>query len=247
MAAGLALGLVVVWALACQEPPPEKEEATDEVVEIAEIQPRPEPTDEDDEPEDVEPEPVEFATWPGIKKQMTFELMWLGGDEEVALYDEPRPEAEAIGAAGWIDGQEFEWIRTVVYVETPRPYQVEESAEVVVTPYDIEYGELEADEYTVELSAGDDIFLYQYGGEGTCYLGIGTDVVLGDCPHDGISVGDDDLDSEARWTPLKEQWWVEVSSDQKRGWFRVDDAPVSVHAREVEGYEYEDVDGYHDF
>lgn len=244
MAAALALGLLM-GPFACEETPPPRDEPTDETPEIAEIKPTATDENEDGPEEVVEPEPVEFVTWPGLEKQKTFELMWLGGDEEVELHDEPRADADVVGDVGWLDGQEFEWINTVVYVEEPRSYRVAESTELSVTPYDIEYGELEADERVYELEDGDEIFLYQYGGEKTCYLGIEDDVVLGDCPYDGIDVAGDELETEERWTPIAEQWWVEVEVDGVEGWLFVDEAPVSVHPREVEGYD--DARGMHEF
>lgn len=234
------LGLVAILigvTSACDESPKQKAEVPDEEPQMAVIEAlaqRPQLAETDP----AGGEPADFATWPGQGEGMTFDLMWLGGDEAIELREAPDQEAAVVATASWLDGEQFEWTGSRVHVDEPRPYTVEVDRELTGLPYDAEFLELEADEQRVELQEGESVYLYQYGGEGACYMGVGSKILLAQCPDEAMSVDDDsDLD-DAEWKPLSQQWWVQVHVDgEDKGWFPVHDAPVEVHLRSVEGYD----------
>lgn len=236
----LAVTLVVTGLAAGCEPSPEPVDQEDETArpEVVTIEPIAEFPEE--EPEEVEPESAEFgATWPGGADHETFDLTWLGGDEAVELYDRPRADAEVVGSASWMDGADVEWLETVVFVDRPGRLEVETDLELVATPYDREFGELEATDETYRLEEGESLFTYRYDGRGECYLGVETEIVVAECPADQVRFDGEDpqMEPDLRWEADGSQWWVRVEADGQQGWLKVDEAPVEVHPREVEGFE----------
>lgn len=239
------IAMFALWATACDRVPTEEAKPDEEEVRVAVVEPRVETVD--DEEEVVEPEPIHFLSWPGRHEQMTFDLTWLGGDEPLNLRAEPDEKAPVVREGTWFDGEQFDWRSSRMYVQKPRPYRVTRDHEMVVTHYDAEADEFDLDDVVVDLEEEDRIFLYRYGGEQMCFLGIDSELVLGACPDD-YAVAEDDtgLDAEEfkpgdRWKALSEQWWVEVDGAEGTGWFRVEDAPVDIHLRSEEGYD--DIDG----
>ncbi len=249
----LRIGFVLALfgaVVACDEPPEEPVAEPEPELEMAVIEAmseRPKPP----QGGEAKPRPVGFFTWPGQHEGMTFDLMWLGGDEPLSLREEPDDEASVVATATWFDGEQLAWKDTLVHVQKPRPYTVEEPLELIGTSYDVEFAELEAEERHFELDEGDSVLLYQYGGEGACYVGVEDEIVLAQCPGQGMKAEDDTgLDDGPAWRSLAEQWWVEVAADGDRGWFQVHQAPVEVHTRYIEGYDEFDegggppIDGY---
>lgn len=233
--AAVVAGLLV----GCQETPePKPEDPGDEQPEVVVIEPAVEFPDDD--PEQFEPESVEFAgTWPGAADHETFELMWLGGDDEIELLGEARDDAEVVESASWMDGAEFEWLETRVWVEEPGRLEVVEDTTLEATPYDPEFGQLEAHDETYRLEAGEPLFSYRYDGRGSCYLGVETEIVYAECPEEEVDFGGETADAEPdrRWGAEASSWWVRVEAGDTEGWFQVDEAPVEVHQRSVGGYE----------
>ncbi|RAL24885.1 hypothetical protein DL240_01360 [Lujinxingia litoralis] len=185
------------------------------------------------------PGPLTFVSWPGREELYTFDLMWLGGEREVALLAEPDPQAEVVDRAGWMDTEELRWQDTRVRVTEPRYYLLESPRELVGLAYDQSFEELEAEEIRLELEEGERLALYQYDGEGSCYLGARGLVVLSGCPEEGVRLEEAEPAEQAgeRWRPRAQQWWVKVQGPRAAGWMRVDDAPVEVHVRQIEGYD----------
>lgn len=236
---GAAAVTVLVAVNGCEpRPEPLEQQDDDESAEFIVIEPMVD--DSDEEPEQVEPSPVDFAaTWPGEANYDSFDLMWLGGDEPIELYEEPDVESEVIGSARWIDGEQFGWIDTMVRIEQPREYRAEQGFTYEGTPYDEEFGQLALEDQSFEVEADQPVFAYRYAGEQGCYLGIDDQVVYGDCPVEelGIDENFDELDAAGKWNGQARQWWVKVDSDDGPGWFRPDEGPVEVHPRKVEGYD----------
>lgn len=201
-------------------------------------EPSPKEADEDEEMAESPPR-ASFESWPGREEHRTFELMWLGGDEEYGLREEPAREADVAGVVSFLDGDQLEWTQTVVQVLKPRIYEAEQAMSWSGLSYDAEYMELEAQERRYELQEGDRISLYQYGGEGSCYWGIEQEILLGACPTDHWRVLDEGANSEeqAPWQPLEQEWWVKVKSDDVEGWLLVDEAPVEVIQRYIDGFD----------
>lgn len=220
------------------EPTPEQVERTDPQPAVAEIEPAPR-IPEPDLHEPDHPGSATFSTWPGYEEHRTFEVMWLGGDGDVELYDEAGGDGDPLETASWLDGTKMEWLDSMVHVDEPRPLEVTRTVEIVATPYDVETKRLAADDNYYELSAGDRLFLYHYGGEQSCYYGVDDSIVLSDCLSDPVNIDDETgLDVEAPWTPLSKQWWLLVESPQgTRGWMLVDEAPVEIHERQLEGFD----------
>lgn len=233
-ALAVALAAVVV---ACERGPEPKADGKDAgEVEIAEIRPAPQFPEYDDAGWDAEP--IDLSSWPGQEEQKTFELTWLGKDETVELREAPEPDAEVVATARWFDGEEVDWVETRVHVDEPQAYRMSEAVEIRATPHDVDDGELEAEEKKYALEEGDQVYVYQAAVGGGCYLGVAEEVVVGDCPDEGLPVeGYDELDAEQIRAPDSQQWWVKVRTDDGSGWFEVKEAPVEVHVREVEGYE----------
>lgn len=185
--------------------------------------------------EEPSPPAASFESWPGREEHRTFELTWLGGEEEAELRQEPDRGADVIARARFFDGEQVEWTQTQVQVVRPRPYQAQQAMRWSGLPYDAEYMEVEAGERQFEFEEGDQLYLYQYGGEGTCFWGVEQEIVLGSCPLDGwraLEGGED-----APWQPLEQEWWVKVKSGQAEGWILVDEAPVEVRLRYLEGFD----------
>ena len=233
------LAVAVVLLVGCEpQPQPRQDDSEPEPLDVAEIEPML-AVDDDERPE-PQPEPVDFQSWPGSHEYDTFDLMWLGGDDELPLRDSPQPDADVIGSVSWLDGEHIDWTTTTLLVETPTIYRADAQFELVGTPYDVEFGELaiEDEEYVVD--EGEPVFVYRYGGDGTCYLGVQSEIVYTECPDDNLRQENGEaieVDGEKRWSPQTRQWWIEVSTDGLRGWFDIDDAPVEVHARDIEGYD----------
>ncbi len=211
-------------------------------LEVPEVLQKPPGVESPDEPEEFVPIPVDFSTWPGREEYMTFELMWLGGDEEVALHEEPRKESEVVAQLRWFDGDQLDWAETNVHVDSPRAYRVGEPQVITGIPYDVEFRELEADQREFEVGVDETLYLYQYAGEGTCYLGVAEEIVLADCPTGEVEIEDDgDSRVDGQWRPISQSWWVRVTGgDSDQGWLLVDDAPVEVHPRKIEGFDHTD-------
>ena len=229
---GLASGCEPGPSQDSQEEQPRQQERR-----FAEIQPRLE-RERGELREEKGPPQVEFSLWPGGSDLVASELMWLGSDEGLPLRDAPHEEAPITGEGHWEDGEFLDWSTSLVRVERPRPYEVDEAIELWGTPYDREFGELEAQDKLYELAQGAQVWLYQYEGDGMCYLLIGDEVVLSDCPGAEMSPVDEfEGDDEMGFKPLAEQWWVEVRSDEGSGWFVVRQAPVEVHSRKAEGFD----------
>jgi hypothetical protein len=236
--AGLAMAGGLAVAIGCEpEPSPGDEEAPQEETRYAEIKPRPHLVD--DEPEEpTGPPTVEFAIWPGGGDWAASELMWLGSGEALELRESPHREASVIAEGRWEDGDLLEWSTSLVRVDAPRPYRVESKTELLGTPYDTEFGELEAKDEVYELDAGARVWLYQYDGDGMCYLLVDEEVILSDCPGESMSVEESsELEEDQGFKPLGEQWWIEVNTDEGQGWFMVHDAPVEVHSRKAGGFD----------
>ncbi len=235
--AGMAIAGGLAMAAGCEPGPSEEEEPRQRETRYAEILPRPDLVD--DQPEEEEgPPTVEFSIWPGGGDWAASELMWLGSGEGLKLREAPDPEAPVIDEGRWDDGELLEWSTSLVRVDQPRPYRVDEKVELLATPYDSEFGELEAKDEVYELDVGDQIWLYQYDGDGMCYLLVGDEVVLSDCPGESMSVEDTTgLEGDEGFKPLSEQWWVEVTTDDGGGWFMAREAPVEVHSRKADGFE----------
>lgn len=228
-AAGVSTGIG-----ACQDHPEADGQPPEVEPAVAVVDPPEDEPPSDDE--DVESVVVEFATWPGGDEK-TFGVMWLGGDETLTLVEKPEPDSEIVAEASWLDGQELEWMDTIVVVDEPRPFVIDDEFVSAVMHYDIDYAELEAEETTIVFEEGQQVYLYRYDGEQTCYLGTDEGVVLSDCPAEKMAPADEVEAYDDPWTPRSEQWWVEVDGDGERGWFRVEEAPVEVHPRKPEGYD----------
>lgn len=192
--------------------------------------------EQDVEAEDVEmiedqevPEEVLFSTWPGRDEHRQVELMWLGGEGEVQLWEAPDRESEQVATIGWEDGEDLIWRESWVRVIAPRALTVENEGIWQGIPYDAEYRELEAEPKEFVLHAGEEIYLYQYDGEGTCFLKVQREIALGDCPNGGtLSV----MEEGAELLPEEQQWWIKVSEAQGEGWILVDEAPLEVRVLE---------------
>lgn len=215
-----------------------------------------EPDAEEAEPPGPPEGPLSFSSWPGREELHTFDLMWLGGEREVALYEAPDAASSQVGAASWMDTEEIVWEDTRVRVMEPTAYEATRALEVAGLAYDEDFEELDAEEVRLALEEGEQVALYQYGGEGTCFVGARGQVVLGPCPTEemGLRAVSERPDADAqpaqaasegaahpevkeRWRPREQQWWVKVRHNAQSGWMRVDDAPVEVHVRLIEGYE----------
>ncbi|RVU47917.1 hypothetical protein EA187_00325 [Lujinxingia sediminis] len=199
--------------------------------------------------------PLSFASWPGREELHTFDLMWLGGEREVRLHEAPDASSAQVGQASWMDTEEIVWEDTRVQVLEPTSYEVIRALELAGLAYDEDFEELDAEEVRLALEEGEQVALYQYGGEGTCFVGARDQVLLGPCPNEEMGlrkVARPDADVlpqeraaqgaahpevKERWSPLEQQWWVKVRHNAHSGWMRVDDAPVEVHVRLIEGYE----------
>ena len=232
--------VLLVGAVACDDVPTvsEIDEEPDDRIAIIEI------PEEPDDPPAVEPMPVELYGWPGRHEQLTFELTWLGGGDELGLLKEPNPEAEEVATASPLDADQLNWVASIVYVEIPRTYLAEASHTLRATPYDVEGDELEDDEIEFEIEADDPVFLYQYFGEETCILAVEGQMVVAPCPEEKFSPQDgEDSPGEAtrRWEPVSQKWWVKVRTDDGSGWFAVEDQPIDVHMRSLEGFD--EIDG----
>lgn len=237
-----AIVLALCLAVACDRSSEEEVRSPEPVLEVE--PPRvesPEVADEDvDEiADEVEPEAVDFIAWPSSGEQWTFELMWLGGDEEIELRDRPRLDASGVGMVSWMDGDQVEWMETRIHVDRPRLYFVEESITLTGTPYDTEFLELEATERQVEFQAGERVYFYQYAGENRCFIGVGGEILYTGCDLLQFLTGHDDLEweNEDYFRPYSQQWWVKVDQASVQGWMLVDEAAVDVHERRIEGYE----------
>lgn len=252
---GLRIG-VAIWILAgagsgCERAPesPQKPQAPAAPVETVEQDSEPVEIAQEEEKEVAGPPegPLIFASWPGREELHTFELMWLGGEREVELLEAPDPEAAVSARASWMDTEEIVWEDTRVRVEAATLYRVEGAREVAGLAYDEAFEELDAEEVHLELEDGELLALYQYAGEGTCFVGARGQVLLSECPAEGVrEVRDEDpaegsavIDGERRerWRPRSQQWWAKVRYKGSTGWMRVDNAPVEVHIRLIEGYD----------
>ena len=231
------VGGVCAWRGGCEDVP-QQVDAGQAAVPVAEIDPVAEFSDSDSE-ESPHPGAADFSTWPGTREDETFALMWLGGDEQVQLRAEPTDEAEVVASASWPDGGELEWLATRVRVDEPRAMQAQRAVELVASTYHREERRLATDQQHFELAAGDRVFFYQYDGEETCYYGVGDQIVLGDClPEALAAVGEGQPAEGEPVTPVSKQWWVRVETPEgSRGWMLVDEAPVEVHRRALEGYD----------
>lgn len=219
----------------CEDTPDSEEPRLE--AEIPEAVVEPPKTKEEKADEEFEPIVVEFPGWPGDREQMTFELMWLGGDEELELREFPEPASEVVAKGRWFDGEEFDWLKSLVVVEKPRAFRVEEDYETMATPYDVEFAELEAEDQLISLEEGERIYLYQDRGEGSCFMGTREGVVLGSCPEQKLSVEEKPQEHDDAWTAVDEKWWVKVEGDGGEGWFVVTEASVEVHPRQLDGYD----------
>lgn len=198
------------------------------------------------EDEEVTAPAAAFDSWPGREEFRIFELMWLGGEEPLALREEPDREAEILGHATFLDGEQLDWTQTMVLVLEPRPYQAEQAMEWSGLPYDAEYMELEAGNRQFEVEEGELLYLYQYDGEGTCFWALEGEIALGSCPLDGwTALGDEVNESESLlWKPLRQEWWVKIKSGDLEGWFLVEEAPVEVKVRQIEEFDtFDDPEG----
>ncbi len=231
--------VAVVWlVVGCEPQPQPKDDEPEPQPEIVVVE-APKPAEDDRDAKPVSPVDF-FGSWPGEVEYDSFDLMWLGGDDEIELREEPQEDAEVVGVAGWRDGEEFHWRETMVRIDTPRAYESLEDFELEATPYDEEFGQLEAEDIVVDVEAGQKLFAYRYAGEYGCYLGVEQQVVYADCPADQVGVDPekfDGIDAGEKWTGEHRQWWVMVDGEDGEGWFRADDAPLEVHPRVVEGYD----------
>ena len=232
---------MLIGLIACEEQPQPKAEEEEDEPRIAIIEPRAQPADE--EPDMRPEEPVELRSWPGRHEQMTFDLTWLGGDEEMKLRDKPDVDAEVVATKNILDGEQVDWLRSRLRVDEPRIYIATDKVELIATPYLTEEDELGEEELIFVLEEEDPVFLYEYAGEESCLLGVHAELVVADCPEEPSFVekepeaGGEEFEKKERWKPLSSQWWVKVDSDEGPGWFEVADAPVDVHTRRVEGYD----------
>ena len=238
-----SVGLFFSLAAGCDE----VSEPSDPLAEFERPEALVEPAAEtpEEEFEEFDPVVVEFPGWPGQDEQMTFELMWLGGNEQLELREAPKVDAQVAAGGSWFDGDHFDWLQSLVVVQTPRPLVVVQDYEMTVTPFDTEEGELEAADERIRLEQGERIFLYRYQDEGSCYLGIRDGVVLGSCPGSRLEPEEEPQELDDPWTSIDEKWWVKVEGDDGVGWFVVSEAPVEVHPREIEGYDEFDGAGGH--
>lgn len=244
--ASAVVAVLAVTVVGCEKTPDVGEPLAEAEIPEAVVEPREEKEEKADE--EFEPIVVEFPGWPGDSEQMTFELMWLGGDEALELRESPDPKSEVVAKGRWLDGEEFDWLESRVVVETPRAFRVEEDYETMATPYDVEFGELEAEDVLISLEEGERIYLYQHRGEGSCYMGTRKGVVLGSCPKEKLSAEEELEKHEDSWTAVDTKWWVKVEGDGGQGWFVVTDALVEVHPRQLEGYdEWEEAGEYGEY
>ncbi|TXD38884.1 hypothetical protein FRC98_00325 [Lujinxingia vulgaris] len=258
---GVGAAAVLLWVGAGCDRDAEPEAVVDPVApaqpeeEAVEVEPT-EPDAEEAEPPGPPSGPLSFASWPGREELHTFDLMWLGGEREVALYEAPDATSASVGRASWMDTEEIVWEDSRVRVTEPTFYEVSQALEVVGLAYDESFEELDAEELHLELEEGELLALYQYGGEGTCFVGARGQVLLGACPDEAAGLREVEAPSEApsqregaaagegahaevkeRWRPRQQEWWVKVRHDAESGWMRVDDAPIEVHVRLIEGYD----------
>lgn len=210
------------------------------------------PDEQQPDEEQIDPPAVDFpGSWPGQADHDTFELMWLGGDREVELREQPRLDAPVVGVAGWTDAHQMRWEQTLIRVEHPRPLHTVESIELMGTAYDVDVGQLEAREEAWQLDEDERLYAYRRNIEGDCFLGIGSEVVLTDCLYERVEPADelsdpDETDETVEtdvpgdvdlWSPLSKQWWVGVRAEAADGWLLVDDVDVEVLPRRLEGYD----------
>lgn len=199
-------------------------------------------------PEGLGPDPIWLSTWPGREEHTTVAVMWLGGDEEQPLYKQPDQGSQEIGRFGFEDGADLEWTQSKVYVEKPRELRVLEETEWVGIPFDAEYRELEAEARSFVLEEEERIYLYQYEGEGSCFLGVQGEVALGDCPGGGgIAVSEEPEEGGQSWRPDVQYWWLEIRMGSVEGWLLVDEAPVDVRIVDLSDGGYDSIYGKDEF
>ena len=176
------------------------------------------------------PDSLWFSTFPGRDEHQRVELMWLGGDERVSVREEPRRDSPVLVEKNWLDGEDLDWNQSRVHVLRPRTLSVARESEWVGIPFDQEFEELEAEPRSYRVEQGELLYLYQYDGEGQCYLGIDQEVALGDCPAEGALAVREILED---FLPEEQEWWIEILTEAGPGWLLVDEAPLEVRVLEI--------------
>lgn len=192
------------------------------------------------------PESLWLRTWPGREEHSSVAVMWLGGNQEIGIHEEPDGESAEVGRFSFLDGDDLEWNQSRVLVDEPRELTVAAETEWVGIPFDPDYEELEARPRSFYLEEGEAIYLYQYEGEGTCFLGVQGEVVLGDCPGGEVRV-EQELEEGEQWRPLSQQWWLLIAVEGREGWMRVDEAPVEVRRIDLSDQGYDSPYGADEF
>lgn len=185
---------------------------------------------------------LEVEAWPGQGEMLTFQLTWLGGEEEVVLRERPDENSAEVARRSWEDGSDVDWEETRVVVLAVRPFRALKDVRLEVMPFDPQAEVLEPEEMVEEnvvvtVSQGELIELYQYVGEETCYLGIGGQMYVGDCPGKEFETAVAVEEGQRRLTPLEQEWWVLVGDGEARGWVRADNSLFEAHTRRMEAYE----------
>lgn len=185
---------------------------------------------------------LEVEAWPGQREMLTFSLTWLGGEEEVVLRAGPDLASAEVARRGWEDGSEVEWSDTRVVVLAGRPFRALKDARLKVISFDpgaevVEPEEMVEEEFALEVKAGELIDVYQYVGEGACYLGAGEQMYVGDCPGKEFVADVEVEEGERKLEPLEQEWWVLVGDGAERGWVRADDSLFEARTRRMAEYE----------
>ncbi len=235
---GAAMAMGLGGLMGCEEGPSEEERSQREigvaVIEVAEEVERPWRG----------PRPAFFDGWPGADEGMrSFELVWLGGEEELPLRVESIPDAPVVTVATYEDGEEVDWVQTRLVVVEPRLVAFVEDWQMWALEYDEEKGEVEGEEIEAEFEAGDKTEIYS-GAGGECYLSHEEKIVLAECPPDdyveAVSARGEALDEEVVMDGRRIEWWIKATWRDERGWFEVEEAPVEIHERRMEGYDMRD-------
>ncbi|MBA2661299.1 MAG: hypothetical protein H0U74_03340 [Bradymonadaceae bacterium] len=248
-AAGIAAAILgLAGASACERQlasPPEPAVLPPTAVE-ADVAVTPEIVESADAGRDAaaEPGPAPFVieSWPGREEMHTFSLTWLGGSDEIALRQHPDALSASVAEVSWPDGNEVEWKETRVVVTRPRIYRALRQTRFVGVFYDplaepIEPEEMVASEETLTIEAEERVALFQYAGEGACYVEVRERLYLGSCPAKQFAAESEPSVGRRKFQPLEQQWWVLVEHKKASGWVRVDESLFEVRTRILSEHE----------
>jgi len=167
-------------------------------------------------------EPVLIHGFPGKEEETSVEVK-ARSTTKVPVYD--AVNGNAAGNFEAKKNRKLEWEESIVAVTVPRPLIAGAETKFRASGLDATTGEL-GEEVEVTVPKGRAYDLYQYDGEGTCYLGSGQQVFLDSCPDPAQDRHAGNSDT----TAVAQQWWVRIASP--KGWLKIDDAKF---ATEIEG------------